>query len=169
MLTVLVETRNHEEALARTLASLVSAAVEGMVREVIVLDRGSTDGTRTVADHSGCLFVSEGELSDAMHRARGEWLLLIEPGARLLEGWTEEVRRHAGSAGTPARFKGSSSRFAWSALLRRPGLREGLVLPRKEAVQLAGGSKTSGEVARQVRAKRIEAGIIPAQQGPNKA
>ena len=33
MLSVLIETRNDEEALARTLASLVGGAVEGVVRE----------------------------------------------------------------------------------------------------------------------------------------
>ena len=43
MLSVLIETRNDEEGLARTLASLIAAAVEGVVREVIVCDLGSTD------------------------------------------------------------------------------------------------------------------------------
>ena len=38
MLSVLIETRDEEERLARTLASLVGAAVEGVVREVIVCD-----------------------------------------------------------------------------------------------------------------------------------
>src|SRR5690606_15838389 len=43
MLTVLIETKDHEEALARTLASLVGAAVEGIVRDVLVCDLGSVD------------------------------------------------------------------------------------------------------------------------------
>ena len=54
MLTVLIETRNDEEGLARTLASLVGGAVEGVVRDVIVCDRGSTDQTHRVAEHAGC-------------------------------------------------------------------------------------------------------------------
>ena len=40
MLSVIIETKNDEEALARTLGSLVSAVVQGVVREVIVCDRG---------------------------------------------------------------------------------------------------------------------------------
>ncbi|MDP3898731.1 MAG: glycosyltransferase, partial [Mesorhizobium sp.] len=52
MLTVVIETRNEEEALARTLASLVGGSVEGVVREVMVHDRGSTDHTVLVADHA---------------------------------------------------------------------------------------------------------------------
>ena len=45
MLTVVIETLNDEEALAATLAALVPAAVEGLVCEVIVHDRGSSDAT----------------------------------------------------------------------------------------------------------------------------
>ncbi len=60
MLTVLIETRNDEEGLARTLASLVGAAVEGVVRDVIVCDRGSTDQTHYVAEHAGCHYVASG-------------------------------------------------------------------------------------------------------------
>ena len=53
MISVLIETRNDEAELAHTLASLVPGAVEGVVREVIVCDRGSTDGTASVAEQAG--------------------------------------------------------------------------------------------------------------------
>src|SRR5690606_8591932 len=62
MLSVLIETHNHEDALARTLACLVSGAVEGVVREVIVCDAGSSDRTAIVAEHAGCHFIGEGGL-----------------------------------------------------------------------------------------------------------
>ena len=42
MLSVVIQTHNDEDALARTLASLVSASVDGVVREVIICDAGST-------------------------------------------------------------------------------------------------------------------------------
>lgn len=45
MLSVVILTDNSEEGLARTLASLVSAAAEGVIREVAVVDDGSVDGT----------------------------------------------------------------------------------------------------------------------------
>ena len=50
MLSVLIETRNDEDGLAQTLASLIGGAIEGVVREVIVCDNGSTDQTGKVAD-----------------------------------------------------------------------------------------------------------------------
>ena len=59
MLSVLIETRNDEEGLARTLASLVGGAVEGVVREVIVCDLGSTDQTHDVAEHAGCAYLAQ--------------------------------------------------------------------------------------------------------------
>ena len=63
MLSVVIPTQNSEEGLARTLASLVPAAAEGVVREVVVVDAGSTDGTRVVADAAGCTLIE----------ARGSW------------------------------------------------------------------------------------------------
>src|SRR5690606_10137882 len=79
MLSVLIETRNHEEELARTLASLVGGAVEGVVREVIICDAGSTDHTHMVAEHAGCRYVAEGGIGAAVRQAKGEWLVLLEP------------------------------------------------------------------------------------------
>ncbi|TIT95003.1 MAG: glycosyltransferase, partial [Mesorhizobium sp.] len=93
MLSVLIETRNDEEGLARTLASLIGGAVEGVVRDVIVCDTGSTDQTHYVAEHAGCHYMAGG-VADGIGQAKGDWLLLLEPGARLAEGWIEEVAAH---------------------------------------------------------------------------
>src|SRR5690348_10019449 len=104
MLTVLIETLNDEEGLARTLASLVGGAVEGVVREVIVCDLGSTDQTHYVAEHAGCRYIPDGGISAGIRQARGDWLLLLEPGARLAEGWADSAIAHAAESTTPARF-----------------------------------------------------------------
>ena len=71
MLSVVIPTENSEEGLARTLASLVPAAAEGIVREVVVVDAGSTDGTRVVADAAGCSLAegSGGYRAAVEHRA----------------------------------------------------------------------------------------------------
>ncbi|RUU01054.1 glycosyltransferase, partial [Mesorhizobium sp. M7A.T.Ca.TU.009.02.1.1] len=103
MLSVLIETRNDEEGLARTLASLVGGAVEGVVREVIVCDTGSTDQTHRVAEHAGCQYVTDG-VAAGIRQAKGDWLLLVEPGARLMEGWIDEVVAHTARQTMAARF-----------------------------------------------------------------
>jgi len=159
MLSVVIETNNHEEALARTLSALVSAAVEGMVRDVLVLGRGSTDDTASVAEHSGCVFLADADLTSALQQARGDWLLLLRPGARLVEGWSEEVRRHIAAAGTPACFTQGNRRWPWAALFDRRGLDAGLVISRQQALSLAGAGMDGHGLARRVRAKRLQARI----------
>ncbi|MEQ1710252.1 MAG: glycosyltransferase, partial [Hyphomicrobium sp.] len=53
MITVVIPTLNAEGGLAATLTALVPAVVEGVVREVIVVDGGSTDRTLDIADQAG--------------------------------------------------------------------------------------------------------------------
>ena len=53
MLSVIIPTLNCERVLVPTLASLVSGAAAGTVRDVIIADGGSGDATRDVADLAG--------------------------------------------------------------------------------------------------------------------
>lgn len=91
MLSVLIETWNDEEALARTLSSLVSAVVQGVVRDVIACDLGSTDQTRYVAEHAGCHLIAMGGIAAGIAAAKADWLLILEPEAR--GRWTAGRRR----------------------------------------------------------------------------
>ena len=79
MLSVLIETRNDEEGLSRTLASLIGGAVEGIVREVIVCDAGSTDQTHRVADHAGCQYVAKGGVPAGISRAKANGCFCWNP------------------------------------------------------------------------------------------
>jgi glycosyltransferase involved in cell wall biosynthesis len=97
MLSVVILTHNSEEGLARTLASLVSAAAEGVIREVIVADAGSVDGTAAVAEAAGCLLLSaSGAWGDRIGQAiaamrRAPWIMVLQPHV-LLEGeWFREL------------------------------------------------------------------------------
>ncbi|MHB2265449.1 glycosyltransferase [Aliihoeflea sp. PC F10.4] len=133
MISVLIETRNSEAELARTLASLVAGAVEGVVREVIVCDRGSTDGTATVAEHAGCVFLADAAVTGGVKVARGDWLLVLQPGARMASGWIEPVREHVSVSPLPASFSRSpqTARSLWSRLFARPpAFSEGLLVPK---------------------------------------
>lgn len=164
MLTVVIETRNEEEALARTLASLVGGSVEGVVREVMVHDRGSTDHTVLVADHAGCHLVQEGELAAGLKRAKGDWLLMLEPGARLMDGWTDAVLHHMSGQTTPARFTRSKiGRMPFLARLfmaSRP-LADGLLISKRQAVALLRPASELAAIGRGVSKRRLAAEIIP--------
>ena len=139
MLSVLIETRNDEEGLARTLASLVGGAVEGVVREVIVCDHGSTDQTHRVADHAGCHFIAEGGIAAGIRQAKGDWLLLLEPGARLVEGWIEGVvapHRAADDAGALFARQDGRAPFLSRVFSGNRALAEGLVITKSQAAAL---------------------------------
>jgi len=168
MLTVVIETLNDEEALARTLASLVGGSVEGVVREVMVRDLGSTDHTALVAEHAGCHMIA-GELASGLKRTKGDWLLLLEPGARLLDGWTEAAIHHVSGQAGPARF--TRSRIGRPSLLARlfggsSPLADGLLVAKQGAVALARPGANLAAIARGLASKRLEAEIVPAPRRP---
>ena len=166
MLSVLIETRNSEEGLARTLASLISGAVEGVVREVIVCDAGSTDHTHIVAEHAGCRWIGEGGITAGISQAKSEWLLLIEPGAKLMDGWTEDVANHTARLTIAARFSrarasrpGFLSRVFWSGR----ELAEGLLITRRQAAALNKAGGDGRAIARGLATKRLAAEIVVAE------
>jgi glycosyltransferase involved in cell wall biosynthesis len=161
MLSVLIETLNDEEGLARTLASLIGGAVEGVVRDVVVCDTGSTDQTHSVADHAGCQYVSGG-IAAGIGQAKGEWLLLLEPGARLAEGWIDEVAAHTARQSMPARFsraRGSRAPFLSRVFSGNRALAEGLVISKRQAAALSASARSAEAIARGLATRRLDAEI----------
>ncbi len=166
MLSVIIETRNDEDALARTLGPLVAGAVEGIIREVIVCDLGSTDRTHRVADAMGCEFVPSGGVPAGIRLARADWLLLLEPGSRLCAGWMEAVIHHANATDRPARFTRSRLErpsFLSRLLASRRPLVDGLLIQRMQALKLAQAHGDAATIARKVSAKRLSGEIFLAQ------
>lgn len=164
MLTIIMECRDDEAELAQTLSALVAGAVEGLVRDVIVLDRGSRDGSATVADAAGCRFLADWDLREVVGSARGDWLLLLEAGARPLSGWVDAVLDHVAIDGRPARFSPARGhRRPWLQRLgRRTGpLEQGYLMSKRDAFALASGGMALGELAR-AGARRLAAEIVPA-------
>jgi glycosyltransferase involved in cell wall biosynthesis len=123
MISVLIPTKDDAQRLPMALRPLVRAAVDGLVREVIVIDAGSKDATLEIADDAGCAILKldaalPARLQAGADWARADWLLLLAPDAWLAEGWDEAARRHIErSPARPARFPG-----AGEGLLQRLGL-----------------------------------------------
>lgn len=98
MLSVIIPTQDCERPLVRTLALLVSAAVAGTVREVIVADGGSQDDTAQVAEIAGCtVMVSTASLGlrlrAAAAEARAGWLLFLRAGMLPDTAWADDTVR----------------------------------------------------------------------------
>ena len=98
MISIIIPTLNAEHHLPAALSALVPGAVEGLVREVIIVDGGSTDRTRQIVDHAGAEFVASvqgrgRQLHDGAKRARSPWLLFLHADTVLADGWVREAGR----------------------------------------------------------------------------
>ncbi|MBC7769353.1 MAG: TIGR04283 family arsenosugar biosynthesis glycosyltransferase [Phycisphaerales bacterium] len=99
MISVVIPTLNAAAHLPRALAPLVSGAHEGLVKQVIVADGGSTDETLEIADAAGCdIVVSEPGRAKQMRAgalaSRANWLLFLHADTALGSGWVSEAERH---------------------------------------------------------------------------
>lgn len=138
MISVVIPTLNAAETLAATLTALVPAAVNNLVREVVIADTGSTDETLAIADDAGARVVAGG-LAEGCAAAKGPWLLILPSGVRLEAGWekaaADHIEHHAGEAGyfrlayddhrATARLK------ELAAGLARPRAEQGLLLSKR--------------------------------------
>jgi rSAM/selenodomain-associated transferase 2 len=101
MISVVIPTLNAATGLAGCLTALVPAAVDGLVKEVIIVDAGSTDATLAMADDAGATVLTAapsrgGQLAAGCAAARGDWLLCLHADTRLDAGWEAVATRHIG-------------------------------------------------------------------------
>ena len=96
-LSVVIPTINEEERLALCLEALAPAAIDGFIKEVIIVDGGSSDETLKIADAFGArIFETKpgrgGQLKIGADNARGEWLLFLHGDTLLKDDWINEAR-----------------------------------------------------------------------------
>ncbi len=110
MLSVIIPTYNEVQAMQRLLMALAPAAVDGLVREVIAADAGSTDQTLELADDAGVDVVSGG-LVTAAAKARSDWVLVLPATIELREGWAARLSIHLAGGPRPALITGEGLWF----------------------------------------------------------
>jgi rSAM/selenodomain-associated transferase 2 len=147
MISVVIPTLNAEATLAATLTALVPAAVDGLVREVIVVDGGSTDQTTAIVEDAGAQLVCKSggrghQLAVGALRAKQPWLLFLHADTVLETGWEREaglfVER---AAAKPDRARAAVFRFALDDLGAKPRLLEALVAARYALFRLPYGDQ----------------------------
>ncbi|WP_127115555.1 TIGR04283 family arsenosugar biosynthesis glycosyltransferase [Shimia sediminis] len=98
-ISVVIPTLNAEDALAGCLATLFEGVQASLIREVIVVDGGSDDGTVPLATEAGAEVLTAppsrgGQLRAGCAKARGDWLLVLHADTSLTPGWTDAVTAH---------------------------------------------------------------------------
>lgn len=147
MITVVIPTLNAQEGLARTLTALVPAAVDGLVRQVVVSDGGSRDATLRIADDAGAEIVSAPtgrgqQLATGAALARNSWLLFLHADTVLDPGWEREAAMFMEKVDTGRLSEAAAVfRFALDDLGFRPRMIETAVAVRTGLFKLPYGDQ----------------------------
>ena len=110
MLSVVIPTLNAEEGLPQCLNALIQATVRGLVREVVIVDGGSTDQTVEICDAAGANLVTAPkgrgtQLQAGAAQAKCDWLLFLHADTVLQAGWEDEIEKFLEQV-SQGRFKG---------------------------------------------------------------
>lgn len=166
MLTVIMECKDNETELALTLSALVSGSVQGLVSDVIILDHASTDGTIALSDEAGCRLYPQWNLKDVLTTIRGQWVLILEPGARLQSGWIEELFEYIPLNLGAARFQPSrhyNSSWIKRLFKKTKPLERGLLISKNAALSHVDDIQALEALAKRFKTRELRSEIIPAQ------
>jgi glycosyltransferase involved in cell wall biosynthesis len=161
MISVVIATLNDERLLGPVLSALVPAAVDGVVRQVIVADGGSSDATLEIAKDCGADVLEmsgsiEVRLAAGCVNAKGDWLLILDPSVTPPPGWEAAARAH---------IEQGPDKAAWFAptrggLLGGPPKAHGLLVSR---IQLNASGGYSAGLARKLGGRLAR--LKPAKSG----
>jgi len=108
MLSVIVETADAGDRLPALLAALTSAAVEGLVREVLIAGGGPPELLAVLREETGAELARD--LAEGIGQARSDRLLVLPAKIRLRPGWLDLLSRHLRSGGGDALILGEGPR-----------------------------------------------------------
>ena len=146
--SVVIPTLNAADRIGPCLGALGEAVMQGVLREVVLADGGSTDGIAQIAEAVGARLVTGpagrgSQLRAGAAAARGDWLLFLHADTVLDPDWGAAVLAHIhnrpGRAGWFRLAFDTRGRLAWlvaawanlrSALLGLPYGDQGLLISR---------------------------------------
>jgi len=155
-LSVIIPTLDDAQRSGPCLGALGEALFDGLIREVILADGGSSDDIAGIADALGARLVRAPrgrgpQLALAAEGATGDWLMFVHADTVLGPGWALAVRRHMTQFPDRAGyFRLTFDSRHWMArvvagwanlrsrLLRLPYGDQGLVIPRKLYTSVGG-------------------------------
>ncbi|MGI1663400.1 glycosyltransferase [Palleronia sp. KMU-117] len=124
-ISAVIATRDAAQTLPGCAAALIEGLSEGLLRELVVSDGGSSDATLAIAAALGAVVVEgagadrEARLARGVAAARGAWLLILPPEIRLPPGWSALAEAHMAAAPGQAGYFARAGRGAVAALADR--------------------------------------------------
>lgn len=177
-LTIIIPTLNAADTIGPCIAALTEGLQEGLIRELIFSDGGSTDEIALIADEAGAVLVTGapgrgGQLGRATMAAKGRWFLFLHADTVLQPGWTgpvlDHLQNHPQQAGYfDLQFATSGSK-AWlvagwanlrSRLFRLPYGDQGLLIS-AQTYNSAGGYRDIPLMEDVAIARRLGRGLRP--------
>lgn len=100
MLSVIIDARAGAERLPALLAQLTAGAVDGLVRQVLLVAAPGQAGIDVLCEETG----ADGHptLPAAARAARAERLMVLPPDFRLRDGWIGSLEAHLAAGGAQA-------------------------------------------------------------------
>ncbi|MEM6621686.1 MAG: TIGR04283 family arsenosugar biosynthesis glycosyltransferase [Pseudomonadota bacterium] len=96
---MIIPVLNAADRIGPCLGALGEAVMDGIIREVILVDGGSEDAIAEVADGVGALLINAPrgrgmQLAAGAQAAQGAWLMFLHADSVLGPQWADAVRRH---------------------------------------------------------------------------
>ena len=92
MLTVIIDARTRAAPLPVLLSQLTAGAVEGLVRQVLILAAPDQPGIAEICEDMGA--EAHPAFGEAAKAARAEWLMVLSADFRLRDGWIGALSDH---------------------------------------------------------------------------
>jgi hypothetical protein len=106
MLTVIIDARHDVDRLPALLAQLTAGAVDGLVRQVLIVAAAGQAGIGDLCEETGA--EAHLTLEAAAQTARAEKLLVLPADFRLRDGWIGSLSGYLGRSGAGAVVAGLS-------------------------------------------------------------
>lgn len=158
-LSIIIPALNAAADLPLCLESLMPGLEAALIREVIVVDHGSTDATVKIAEATGArvIIAKDQPIPAGVAEARGDWLLILPATTALSREWTERAGDHIDTRPGKAaffelRYRSDDRRARalekdaarYSEKLGQPLPEQGLLLSRRLYADVSGASALDG-------------------------
>ena len=96
-LSVVIPTLNAADGLPGALQSLFPGLQDGLIRDLVISDGGSSDASQRIAEDAGAIWIATAQgrgaqLAEGVAASKGDWILFLHADSELDEDWITAAR-----------------------------------------------------------------------------